>query len=258
MNRYNPNRNPDEDAYHRGAPPHPGSPFSATPDQPGAAGHVRLRTPAAASGWPSQPTRRRHQLGVGSPPQPPDTPPPAISPGARHPHQARRNRGDLIATAALIAVGRLGRRGRVRPRRRHHLRLRQQKSDTASTSSADSGADEEAGAHPVADPTPPHRKPRNPHGRRRRNRRPSRPAGPVGIGRQPQRKTRRRTHPDRAAYSPSRSSGVLVMPSNCAGAILPGIDYVYKSANYTGFAGQTLADDATGIKVIQSVISFNS
>ncbi|KHO25747.1 sensor domain-containing protein [Mycolicibacterium setense] len=53
-------------------------------------------------------------------------------------------------------------------------------------------------------------------------------------------------------------SGVLVMPSNCAGAILPGIDYVYKSANYTGFAGQTLADEATGIKVIQSVISFNS
>ncbi|WP_441964857.1 sensor domain-containing protein, partial [Mycolicibacterium houstonense] len=47
-------------------------------------------------------------------------------------------------------------------------------------------------------------------------------------------------------------------PSNCAGALLPGIDYLYKTANYTGFAGQTLADEASGIKVIQSVIAFNS
>lgn len=53
-------------------------------------------------------------------------------------------------------------------------------------------------------------------------------------------------------------SGVLVMPSNCAGALLPGIDYVYKTANYTGFAGQILTDDATSTKVIQSVITFNS
>ncbi|WKG03616.1 sensor domain-containing protein [Mycolicibacterium sp. HK-90] len=53
-------------------------------------------------------------------------------------------------------------------------------------------------------------------------------------------------------------TGVQIMPSNCAGALLPGIDYVYKTANYTGFAGEILTDDATSTKVIQSVISFSS
>ncbi|OLO98639.1 hypothetical protein BVU76_29795 [Mycolicibacterium porcinum] len=53
-------------------------------------------------------------------------------------------------------------------------------------------------------------------------------------------------------------SGLTVQPSNCAGALLPGIDYVYKFAKYSGFAGQILTDDASGTKVVQSVIAFNT
>ncbi len=61
-----------------------------------------------------------------------------------------------------------------------------------------------------------------------------------------------------AAVTNSPFSGMTVMPSNCAGALLPGIDYVYSTANYTGFAGQILTDDASGTKIMQAVISFNS
>ncbi|OLO98638.1 hypothetical protein BVU76_29790 [Mycolicibacterium porcinum] len=53
-------------------------------------------------------------------------------------------------------------------------------------------------------------------------------------------------------------TGLTVQPSNCTGALLPGIDYVYRSANYTGFAGQILTDDASGTKIMQSVIAFNT
>ncbi|WP_441958855.1 sensor domain-containing protein [Mycolicibacterium houstonense] len=61
-----------------------------------------------------------------------------------------------------------------------------------------------------------------------------------------------------AATQSSPFSGMTVQPSNCAGALLPGIDYVYRTANYTGFAGQILTDGSSGVKVIQAVIAFKS
>lgn len=53
-------------------------------------------------------------------------------------------------------------------------------------------------------------------------------------------------------------SGLKITPAICGGAILPGIDYVYRIANYTGFAGQILNDDVTRTKVMQAVISFST
>ncbi|WP_165612231.1 sensor domain-containing protein [Mycolicibacterium setense] len=61
-----------------------------------------------------------------------------------------------------------------------------------------------------------------------------------------------------AAVQNSPFDGMTVQPSNCAGPLMPGIDYVYKTANYTGFAGQVLTDEATNTKVMQAVISFSS
>lgn len=52
--------------------------------------------------------------------------------------------------------------------------------------------------------------------------------------------------------------GLTISPSTCAGALLPGIDYVYRSANYTGFSGQILTDDVTRTKVMQAVIAFST
>ncbi|MCV7066900.1 sensor domain-containing protein [Mycolicibacterium farcinogenes] len=53
-------------------------------------------------------------------------------------------------------------------------------------------------------------------------------------------------------------SGLMVTPGAYAGAILPGIDYVYRSANYSGFSGQLLTDEATRTKIMQAVIAFNT
>lgn len=53
-------------------------------------------------------------------------------------------------------------------------------------------------------------------------------------------------------------SGLTVKPGTCAGALLPGIDYVYGYANYAGFSGQIVTDEATRTKVMQAVISFDS
>ncbi|WKG03615.1 sensor domain-containing protein [Mycolicibacterium sp. HK-90] len=61
-----------------------------------------------------------------------------------------------------------------------------------------------------------------------------------------------------AATQTSPFSGMTVEPSNCAGALLPGIDYVYRTANYSGFAGQILSDKAIDTTVMQAVIAFNS
>jgi len=53
-------------------------------------------------------------------------------------------------------------------------------------------------------------------------------------------------------------SGMTVQPTNCAGALLPGIDTVYRGEDITGFSGQILTDDASNTAVMQSVIAFNS
>ncbi|MGV0810674.1 sensor domain-containing protein [Mycolicibacterium boenickei] len=60
------------------------------------------------------------------------------------------------------------------------------------------------------------------------------------------------------AVQNSPFTGMTIQPSNCAGALQPGIDYVYDRANYTGFAGQILTSDAPNVKVMQAVISFNT
>ncbi|WP_155946825.1 sensor domain-containing protein [Mycobacterium sp. URHD0025] len=61
-----------------------------------------------------------------------------------------------------------------------------------------------------------------------------------------------------AAVQSEPFDGLTVEPSNCAGALLPGIDYVYRTANYSGFAGQILTDDTTKVAVMQAVIAFNT
>ncbi|WP_082022979.1 sensor domain-containing protein [Mycolicibacterium setense] len=61
-----------------------------------------------------------------------------------------------------------------------------------------------------------------------------------------------------AAVQSEPFDGLTVEPANCAGALLPGIDYVYRTANYTGFTGQILTDDTAKVAVMQAVIAFNT
>jgi len=53
-------------------------------------------------------------------------------------------------------------------------------------------------------------------------------------------------------------NGATVTPFNCAGAVNPGIDTVYRSSFFTGFAGQILNNEPQRIGVVQSLASFSS
>lgn len=53
-------------------------------------------------------------------------------------------------------------------------------------------------------------------------------------------------------------TGLTVQPGRCTSAILPGMKYTYMYADYTGFSGQVLTDDATHTKLMQAVIAFNT
>jgi serine/threonine kinase PknH len=53
-------------------------------------------------------------------------------------------------------------------------------------------------------------------------------------------------------------SGAIVDPDKCTGAVMPGLDSVYRGSGFTGFAVQVLTDAAGDYKVIQSIASFPS
>ena len=53
-------------------------------------------------------------------------------------------------------------------------------------------------------------------------------------------------------------SGATVDPDHCTGAVMPGLDSVYRGSGFTGFAAQVLSDASQDHKVIQSIASFPS
>jgi hypothetical protein len=52
--------------------------------------------------------------------------------------------------------------------------------------------------------------------------------------------------------------GAIVTPDSCTGAVMPGLDSVYRGAGFTGFAVQVLSNEPQNIAVIQSLASFPS
>jgi hypothetical protein len=53
-------------------------------------------------------------------------------------------------------------------------------------------------------------------------------------------------------------TGGTVTPDSCTGAVMPGIDSVYRGSSFTGIAVQGLSNKPQNIDVIQSIASFPS
>lgn len=257
MSTYDPHRPPnrpsrDEDAT-AVVPRHtPAAPPPTSPVPPSTSGYGY----PAAPGWPSQSTPPVGPGGGWQPPQPPGYPVAGYPAGAPTPPPGKKKPWGLIA-AALIAVVVLAAAGVFVLGDGINFGSDEKKSDTASTSSANtdeesegsSGSGSNSSSSPKTSETPT-----------------AGADGTVDAAELPDLLESADALNEDGDYNytptaPVQSepfSGLLVMPSNCAGALLPGIDYVYKTANYTGFAGQIFTDDASGAKVMQSVISFNS
>lgn len=256
MNRYDPNR--DEDAT-TVVPRHtPSAPPPTSPVPPAASGYGYPATP----GWPPQASPAAAPGGAWQPPQPPGYPVAGYPGGAPTPPPGNKKPWGLIA-AALIGIVLLVGAGVYFFG--GSASVGSEKSDTASSTSADKAGNEESeGSSDSSDSSGSGSKSPSPT---TTSEAPSvgadgtvDPADLPGLLESVS-TLNEELDADLTANGPIQSepfSGVTVMPSNCAGALLPGIDYVYKTSNYTGFAGQTFADEASGIKVIQSVISFNS
>jgi hypothetical protein len=60
------------------------------------------------------------------------------------------------------------------------------------------------------------------------------------------------------ATQDSPLAGALVVPDSCTGAVMPGLDSVYRGAGFTGFAVQVLNNDPQNVSMIQSIASFPS
>ncbi|MCV7066899.1 sensor domain-containing protein [Mycolicibacterium farcinogenes] len=259
MNRYNPN--PDDDAT-TVVPRHtPAAPPPSSPVPPASSGYGYPPAPR----WPTQSTPHAAPDGGWQPPRPPGYPIAAYPGGAPTPPPGKKTPWGLIAAALLVVVVLVGAGVFVFG---GSFGSDDKKSDTAVTS-ADAGGSEESKGSSGRNGS---------SGSSGSSESGSNSSSPTSEA--PVASADGTVDPSDlpgllesvsalnaeldANFTQNGSvqsepfSGVTIQPSNCAGALLPGIDYVYKSANYTGFAGQTLADEATGIKVIQSVISFNS
>jgi serine/threonine kinase PknH len=60
------------------------------------------------------------------------------------------------------------------------------------------------------------------------------------------------------ATQTSPLGGAIVVPDSCTGAVMPGLDSVYRGAGFTGFAVQVLSNEPRNVAVIQSLASFPS
>lgn len=250
-----PNRPPIDDDATAVVPRHTPTPPPTSPVPPAASGYGY----PAAPGWPPQSTPPAAPGGGWQPPQPPGYPVAGYPAGAPTPSPGKKKPWGLIA-AALIAVVVLAGAGVFVLGDGVNFGSDEKKSDTASTSSADAGSGEDSGGSSGSGSNSPSSSPKT-------SEVPTAGAdGTVDPDELPDllesadalNEDGEYNYTSTAAVQSEPFSGLLVMPSNCAGALLPGIDYVYKTANYTGFAGQILTDDAAGAKVMQSVISFNS
>ncbi|KAA0086498.1 sensor domain-containing protein [Mycolicibacterium sp. P9-64] len=68
---------------------------------------------------------------------------------------------------------------------------------------------------------------------------------------------------DNAVMTPSAVqtaplSGATITPDSCTGAVMPGIDSVYRGSSFTGIAVQGLNNDPQRIGVLQAIASFPS
>lgn len=281
MNPNNPNHDEDATAVvGRHTPAAPPPPTSPVP--PGGSGYGYPTAP----GWPAQTTPPAAPGGGWQPPQPPGYPVAGYPAGAPTPPPGKKKPWGLLAGALLVVVLLAGAGVFVFGGGSLKFGSDDNKTDTASTSSSDNGAgdgsegsdsegssdsgkgsssgsegssgsDGSTGSGSSSPSSTPKTSSESPAGGT---------SGTVDANSLPSLLASTSELNERfdASLTPASSvqnspfTGMIVMPSNCTGALLPGIDYVYSSANYTGFAGQILTDDASGTKIMQAVIAFNS